>query len=243
MLALYLKEVRGFLSSIIGYVFMSIFLLSTGIFLWIVSYDTNLLEAKIADLIPFFNLAPTIFLILIPAITMRSFAEERRTGTIELLFTKPLFEWQIVLSKFLAGTTLVFISVLPTLIYFVSIYRLADPVGNMDFGATVTSFIGLLLIGACFVSIGLFASSLTQSQIVAFIIAMFGTWMLFEGLDMLGSFNVLGKLDYVIRYIGIKSHYTSIMKGLVDSRDVIYFLSLMVLFLFATITVVKGQKR
>jgi ABC-2 type transport system permease protein len=243
MLALYLKEVRGFLSSIIGYVFMSIFLLSTGIFLWIVSYDTNLLEAKIADLIPFFNLAPTIFLILIPAITMRSFAEERRTGTIELLFTKPLFEWQIVMAKFLAGTTLVFISVLPTFIYFFSIYQLAEPVGNMDFGATVTSFIGLLLLGACFVSIGLFASSLTQSQIVAFIIAMFGTWMLFEGLDLLGSFNVLGGLDFIIRYIGIKSHYTSIMKGVVDSRDVVYFLSLMVLFLFATITVVKGQKR
>jgi ABC-2 type transport system permease protein len=243
MLALYLKEVRGFLSSIIGYVFMSIFLLSTGIFLWIVSYDTNLLEAKIADLIPFFNLAPTIFLILIPAITMRSFAEERRTGTIELLFTKPLFEWQIVMAKFLAGTTLVFISVLPTFIYFFSIYQLAEPVGNMDFGATVTSFIGLLLLGACFVSIGLFASSLTQSQIVAFIIAMFGTWMLFEGLDLLGSFNVFGGLDFIIRYIGIKSHYTSIMKGVVDSRDVVYFLSLMVLFLFATITVVKGQKR
>jgi ABC-2 type transport system permease protein len=243
MLALYLKEVRGFLSSIIGYVFMSIFLLSTGIFLWIVSYDTNLLEAKIADLIPFFNLAPTIFLILIPAITMRSFAEERRTGTIELFFTKPLFEWQIVMAKFLAGTTLVFISVLPTFIYFFSIYQLAEPVGNMDFGATVTSFIGLLLLGACFVSIGLFASSLTQSQIVAFIIAMFGTWMLFEGLDLLGSFNVFGGLDFIIRYIGIKSHYTSIMKGVVDSRDVVYFLSLMVLFLFATITVVKGQKR
>ena len=243
MLALYLKEVRGFLSSIIGYVFMSIFLLSTGIFLWIVSYDTNLLEAKIADLIPFFNLAPTIFLILIPAITMRSFAEERRTGTIELLFTTPLFEWQIVMAKFLAGTTLVFISVLPTFIYFFSIYQLAEPVGNMDFGATVTSFIGLLLLGACFVSIGLFASSLTQSQIVAFIIAMFGTWMLFEGLDLLGSFNVFGGLDFIIRYIGIKSHYTSIMKGVVDSRDVVYFLSLMVLFLFATITVVKGQKR
>jgi ABC-2 type transport system permease protein len=159
------------------------------------------------------------------------------------LFTKPLFEWQIVMAKFLAGTTLVFISVLPTFIYFFSIYQLAEPVGNMDFGATVTSFIGLLLLGACFVSIGLFASSLTQSQIVAFIIAMFGTWMLFEGLDLLGSFNVFGGLDFIIRYIGIKSHYTSIMKGVVDSRDVVYFLSLMVLFLFATITVVKGQKR
>lgn len=243
MLALYLKEIRGFLSSVIGYVFISIFLLSTGLFLWIVSYDTNLLEAKIADLIPFFNLAPTIFLILIPAITMRSFAEERRTGTIELLFTKPLYEWQIVLAKFLAGTTLVFISVLPTLVYFFSVYQLAEPVGNMDIGASITSYIGLLFLGACFVAIGLFASALTQSQIVAFIIAMFGTWFLFEGLDLIGSFNVFGGLDFVIRYVGIKSHYHAIMKGVVDSRDLVYFFSLIILFLFATITVVKAQKR
>jgi ABC-2 type transport system permease protein len=243
MLALYRKEIRGFLSSIIGYVFISIFLLSTGLFLWIVSYDTNLLEAKIADLIPFFNLAPTVFLILIPAITMRSFAEEKRTGTIELLFTKPLFEWQIVLAKFLAGATLVLISVLPTLVYVFSIFNLADPVGNMDIGATITSYIGLLFLGACFVSIGLFASALTQSQIVAFIVAMFATWFLFEGLDLLGSFNLLGAMDYIIRYIGIKSHYHSIMKGVVDTRDLIYFLSLITLFLFATITVVKAQKR
>ncbi len=243
MRALYLKEIRGFLSSIIGYVFIAIFLLATGIFLWIISFDTNLLEAKIADLIPFFNLAPTIFLILIPAITMRSFAEERRTGTIELLFTKPLFEWQIVLAKYLSGITLVAISVLPTMIYFFSVYQLADPVGNMDVGATSTSYIGLMLLGACFVAIGLFASSLTQSQIVAFIIAMFGTWLLFEGLDLLGSFNVFGRYDFIIRYIGIKSHYQAIMKGVVDSRDIIYFLSLIVLFLSATITVIKGQKR
>lgn len=243
MRALYLKEIRGFLSSIIGYVFIAIFLLTTGIFLWIISFDTNLLEAKIADLIPFFNMAPTIFLILIPAITMRSFAEERRTGTIELLFTKPLYEWQIVLAKFFSGITLVGISVLPTGIYFFSIYQLADPVGNMDIGATITSYIGLLFLGTCFVAIGLFASSLTQSQIVAFIIAMFGTWLLYEGLDLLGSFNVFGGLDFVIRYIGIKSHYQAIMKGVVDSRDIIYFLSLIVLFLFATITVIKGQKR
>lgn len=243
MRALYLKEIRGFLSSIIGYVFIAIFLLTTGIFLWIISFDTNLLEAKIADLIPFFNLAPTIFLILIPAITMRSFAEERRTGTIELLFTKPLFEWQIVLAKFFSGITLVGISVLPTLVYFFSIYQLADPVGNMDVGATITSYLGLFFLGACFVAIGLFASSLTQSQIVAFIIAMFGTWLLYEGLDLLGSFNVFGGLDFVIRYIGIKSHYQAIMKGVVDSRDIIYFLSLIVLFVFATITVIKGQKR
>jgi ABC-2 type transport system permease protein len=243
MLALYLKEVRGFLSSIIGYVFISIFLLTTGLFLWIVSYETNLLEAKIADLIPFFNLAPTIFLILIPAITMRSFAEEKRTGTIELLFTKPLFEWQIVLSKFFAGLTLVLISVLPTLIYFYSIYQLAEPVGNMDVGATITSYIGLIFLGACFVSIGLFASSLTQSQIVAFILAMFATWLLFEGLDLLGSFNLLGGLDFIIKYIGLKSHYQSIMKGVVDTRDLLYFLSIIVLFLFGTITVLKAQKR
>ena len=243
MRALYLKEIRGFLSSIIGYVFIFIFLIANGTFLWFVNYDTNILEGKVADLIPFFNLAPVIFLILIPAITMRSIAEEKRTGTIELLFTRPISEWQIVFSKFLAGATLVFISLLPTLIYYVSVYYLGKPIGNIDHGATITSYIGLLLLGVSFVSIGLFASSITQSQIVAFIIAMFGSWFLFEGLDLIGSFSIWGDLDFLFKSIGIKAHYDSIMKGVVDTRDLIYFLSLIAIFLLSTHTVLKGHKR
>jgi ABC-2 type transport system permease protein len=243
MTALYLKELRGFLSSIIGYVFIFIFLIANGIFLWFVSYDTNIMEGGIADLIPFFNLAPTIFLILIPAITMRSIAEEKRTGTIELLFTRPISDWQIVFSKFLAGATLVLICLLPTLIYYLSIYYLGNPVGNIDHGATITSYIGLLLLGISFVSVGLFASSLTQSQIVAFIVAMFGTWFLYDGLDLIGSFNIWGDMDFIIKKIGMKAHYESIMKGVVDSRDIIYFCSFITVFLLCTFTVLKGHKQ
>lgn len=242
MRALYLKEIRGFLSSIIGYVFIFIFLIANGIFLWFVSYDTNILEGKIADLIPFFNLAPVIFLILIPAITMRSIAEEKRTGTIELLFTRPLSDWQIVFSKFLAGATLVLMSLIPTLIYYLSVHYLGKPVGNIDHGATITSYIGLFLLGVSFVAIGLFASSLTQSQIVAFIIAMFGSWFLYEGLDLIGSFNIWGDLDFIFKNLGIKAHYDAIMKGVVDTRDIMYFMSLIAIFLLSTHTILKGHK-
>jgi ABC-2 type transport system permease protein len=243
MRALYLKEIRSFLSSIIGYVFILIFLITNGIFLWFVSYETNIMEGKVADLIPFFNLAPVIFLILIPAITMRSIAEEKRTGTIELLFTRPISDWQIVLAKYWAGVTLVLISLLPTLVYYLSVHYLGNPVGNIDHGATIASYLGLFLLGMCFVSIGLFASSLTQSQIVAFIIAMFGGWFIFEGLNLIGSFNIWGKLDFLIKYIGMKSHYESIMKGVVDTRDLIYFITFIILFLTATVTMLRTQKQ
>lgn len=173
MKALYLKEIRSFLSSIIGYVFIIIFLITSGIFHWVVSYDTNLLEGAEADLIPFFNLSPVIFLILIPAITMRSFAEERRTGTIELLFTQPISDLQIIMAKYLAGVTLVCIALIPTGVFFFTMYYLGSPVGVMDVGAAIVSYFGLLFLGAVFVAIGTFASTITSSQIVAFILAMF----------------------------------------------------------------------
>ncbi|MFT5780590.1 MAG: ABC-2 type transport system permease protein, partial [Crocinitomicaceae bacterium] len=156
MRALYLKEVRSFLSSIIGYVFILIYLISAGLFHWIISSDdmqTNLLEGREADLIPFFNLSPLIFLILIPAITMRSIAEERRTGTIELLFTRPISDLKILLAKYFAGVTLMVVALIPTVIYYISMYNLGDPVGNIDAGATFTSYIGLILLGSTFVAI------------------------------------------------------------------------------------------
>lgn len=243
MVALFLKEIRSFLNSIIGYVFIFIFLIANGLFLWFVSYNTNIMESGIADLIPFFNLAPIIFLILIPAITMRSIAEEKRTGTIELLFTMPLSDWQIVFAKFFAGATLVFISLLPTLIYYLSVHLLGNPVGNIDDGAAIASYLGLFFLGICFVSIGLFSSALTSSQIVAFILAMFACWFLFDGLDLIGSFNIWGDFDSIIQYVGMKQHYNSIMKGVVDTRDVIYFVSLSVFFLIATYTSIKAHKR
>ena len=189
MRALYLKEINSFLSSIIGYVFIIIYLITSGLFHWILSYHTNLLEGVESDLLPYFNLSPYIFLILIPAITMRSIADEKRTGTIELLFTRPISDLKIILAKYFAGVTLLMIAIIPTMTYFISIYYLGKPIGIIDVGATLTSYFGLVLLGSVFVAIGIFASSLTNSQIVAFILALFLCWIIYDGFQILGNYN------------------------------------------------------
>jgi ABC-2 type transport system permease protein len=243
MRALYLKEVKSFLSSIIGYVFILIYLISSGLFHWIISYNTNLLEGVEADLIPFFNLSPVIFLVLIPAITMRSISEERRTGTIELLFTRPISDIQILFAKYLASVTLLFIAIVPTIIYFFTMYYLGKPVGIIDVGATLTSYLGLLLLGSTFIAIGIFASSITSSQIVAFILAMFLCWLFFDGFNLLGSYNLLGEFDSIVRSFGITGHYDYIKKGIIDSADILYFISVIIFFLFSAMTILKSYKK
>ncbi len=251
MKALYWKEIRSFLGSIVGYIFIIIFLISSGIFHWIVSQDTNLLMGEEVDLIPFFNLSPIIFLILIPAITMRMIAEERKNGTIELLFTRPITDFQFILAKYLAGVTLLIIALLPTLVYYYSMVSLGvesvDEEGLtksvIDEGATFTSYIGLLLLGSVFIAIGVFASSITSNQIVAFILAMFLCWFFYDGFELLGSFNLMGDYDFIFQYIGLTSHYRSIMKGVIDTSDIIYFFGMIVIFLAGSLTVVKSLKR
>ena len=243
MRALYFKEIKSFLGSIIGYIFILIYLIASGLFHWVISYNTNLLEGTEADLIPFFNLSPIIFLILIPAITMRSIAEERRTGTIELLFTRPISDLKILLAKYFAGVTLLIIALIPTLIYYISMYYLGSPAGVIDGGATFTSYIGLILLGSTFVAIGIFASSLTSSQIVAFILSMFLCWIFFDGFKLLGSFNLMGKFDYVIQYTSLSFHYDAIKRGVIDTSDLVYFFSIIGLFIFAALTVIKTLKK
>jgi ABC-2 type transport system permease protein len=243
MRALYLKEINSFLSSIIGYVFIVIYLIASGLFHWILSFNTNLLEGAEADMIPFFNLSPVIFLILIPAITMRSIAEERRTGTIELLLTRPISDLSMILAKYFAGVTLLVIAILPTIVYFISMYYLGKPVGIIDSGATFTSYIGLILLGAVFVSIGIFASSLTSSQIVAFILAMFLCWIFYDGFNLLGNFSQIGSFDAIVQNIGIAKHYDAIKKGVINTSDILYFVSVIVVFISASLTVVKTLKK
>ena len=245
MRALYIKEIRSFLSSVIGYVFILIYLITAGLFHWVISGDmqTNLLEGAEADLIPFFNLSPVIFLVLIPAITMRSIAEERRTGTIELLFTRPISDLKILLAKYFAGVTLHIVALLPTLIYYISMYNLGNPVGIIDGGATFTSYLGLILLGSTFVAIGIFASTLTSSQIVAFILAMFLCWLFYSGFQLLGSFSLMGKFDSVIQYCGITYHYDGIKRGVIDSKNIVYFITIITLFIYAALTVIKSLKR
>ncbi|NBR14564.1 MAG: gliding motility-associated ABC transporter permease subunit GldF [Flavobacteriales bacterium] len=243
MRALYLKEINSFLSSIIGYVFIVIYLIASGLFHWILSFNTNLLEGAEADMIPFFNLSPVIFLILIPAITMRSIAEERRTGTIELLLTRPISDLSMILAKYFAGVTLLVIAILPTIVYYISMYYLGKPIGIIDSGATFTSYIGLILLGAVFVSIGIFASSLTSSQIVAFILAMFLCWIFYDGFNLLGNFSQIGSFDAIVQNIGIVKHYDAIKKGVINTSDILYFVSVIVVFISASLTVVKTLKK
>lgn len=234
MFSLLLKEIRSFLSSLIGYIVISVFLLLIGLFTWVFQGDFNILELLYADMKGFFQLGPLVFIFLIPAITMRSFSEEKRTGTIELLFTKPLSDLQIILSKYFASLILVLFAILPTLTYYYSIYQLGDPVGNIDTGQMWGSYIGLILMGSGFVSIGIFCSAITPNQIVSFIVAVFLSFFFYVGFDFIGSYNMFGTWDSVVRFLGINEHYQSLSRGVLDSRDILYFISLNAFFIILT---------
>ncbi len=242
MFYLYLKEIKAFLSSILGYIFVGVFLIVSGLFLWVFPNMDNIMEAGMADIHGLFNLSQFLFIFLVPAITMRSFAEERRTGTMDILLTKPLTDLQIISAKFLACLTLLVIALIPTFIYIISVYLLGNPVGNIDMGSTWGSYLGLVFLGATFISIGLFSSSITNNQIIAFIIAALLCFICYFGFAFIYSFESLGAVGYYIKTLGIEHHYASISKGVIDSRDVIYFLSVIFLFLFATEIVLLRRK-
>ncbi len=233
MFTLFRKEINAFLSSLIGYIVVTVFLLINGLFLWVIPMDFNILEYGYAGIDGLFMLGPFVFLFLIPAITMRSFADERKSGTIELLMTKPLSDLQVVLAKYFAGLVLVIMSLLPTLVYFITVYQLGMPPGNIDIGGTWGSYIGLLFLGAGFVAIGIFSSSVTDNQIVAFILAVFLCGFFYIGFDFF-SFDTFGGFDLFIQQLGINAHYVSMSRGVIDTRDVLYFLSLITLFILFT---------
>lgn len=243
MRALYFKEIRSFLSSITGYIFIFIFQIVSGYMLWVDSGSYNLLEGAEADLIPFFNMAPWVFLILIPAITMRSFAEERRTGTIELLFTRPISDIKIVLAKYLASVSLLVITLLPTLTYYLTMHYIGDPVGVMDDGSAIASYFALILLGSSFIAMGIFASTLTSSQIVALILGVFFCSLLYLGFFLIGNYNLIGNLDSSFQYFGMYTHYIDMMEGAINTKDIVYFATLNVLFIFGALTVIKSLKK
>jgi ABC-2 type transport system permease protein len=234
MWVIFRKEISSFFSSITGYLVVSVFLVILGLFMWVFP-DSSVLNYNYATLAQLFDLAPFIFLFLIPAITMRSFSEELNEGTIELLATKPLQDWKIVMGKFLGALVVVLFALLPTLLYFYSVYQLGAPPGNIDTGAVMGSYLGLFLLAASFVSMGVFASSLTKNQIVAFLLAVLLCFFFYLAFLYLSDLPVfLGKVDDIVQKIGIDYHYASISKGLVDTRDIIYFLSLISFFLLST---------
>lgn len=242
MFTLLNKEVRGFLSSLIGYIVIMVFLLINGLFLWVFASDFNILDFGFASLEGLFMMAPFVFLFLIPAITMRSFADEHRSGTIEFLLTKPITDLQIILAKYFAGVILVVFSLLPTLVYFYSVYQLGMPKGNIDTGGMWGSYIGLLFLGAAFVSIGLFASSLSDNTIVSFIIAVFMCLFVYVGFDFIHSLDLFGQFDLFIKSLGINTHYISMSRGVIDTRDVVYFISLIAFFILLTRLSIESRK-
>jgi ABC-2 type transport system permease protein len=233
------KEITSYLSSMVAYVTIGVFLLVLGLFLWVFP-DSSILEYGYAGLDSLFNTAPYLFMFLIPAITMRSLAEERKEGTFEILATRPITDWQIVLGKYFACLVLVLFALLPTLVYYYSVYNLGTPQGNIDTGAVIGSYIGLFLLGGTFVAIGLFASSITSNQIIAFTVAVFLCFFAYSGLDSLSSLLSLQNLG--LQDFGINQHYQSISRGVLDTRDLVYFLSFIALFLVITKTIVGGRK-
>ena len=227
------KEFSSFLNSLIAYVVIGVFLIGMGLLVWVFP-DTSLLDYGYADMGTLFSLAPYVFIFLIPAITMRSFAEEKKAGTMELLLTKPLTNWDILLGKFFACFLLVLFSLLPTIIYYASIYQLGNPAGNIDTPGVIGSYIGLILLGGVFCSIGIFASSITPNQIVSFIVAAFLCFIVYTGFDSIAMLDSVKDYALTVRQWGITYHYESISRGLLDSRDLIYFLSVTWLILFLT---------
>ena len=228
------KEFNSFFASPSAYLVIGVFLLINGLFLWFFKDDFNILNAGFSDINPLFFLAPWVFIFLIPAITMKSFADEFNSGTIELLKTKPITDWQIVMGKFTASLLLVVIALIPTLTYVYTVYQLGNPVGNIDFGSTIGSYIGLLFLAATYTSIGLFTSTLSKNQIVAFILGVFITFFLFYGFDAIS--NSFENNAITIKKIGINEHFKSISRGVIDTRDILYFVSVSFFFLFITKT-------
>lgn len=230
MRSIFMKEINSFFSSIVGYVAIMVFLIACGLFLWILP-DSSILVSGYATLDAFFDMAPQLLLLLIPAVTMRAFPDEFRGGTIEWLSTKPLTDMDIILGKYFAALTLVVFALLPTVVYIISIDSLSAVQDNLDTGGIIGSYIGLLFLAATFTSVGIFCSSLTSNQIVGFLVSMFACFILYTGFGALSKLPVFsGGADYYMGMIGMSFHYDSISRGVVDTRDVIYFVSVIILF-------------
>lgn len=237
------KEISSFFTSPVGYLVMGLFLVLSGLFLWVFKGPFNILDYGFADLSLFFLLAPWIFLLLIPAVTMRSFSEERKLGTIELLLSKPLSATALVMGKYLGALVLVLLAVLPTVLYVGTIHELGVTAGNLDTGLIWGSYGGLLLLIAVYTAAGLFCSTLTENQIVAFLGGILVCFLLYYGFESLATLLPDGAWVLGVQNLGIKAHYERISLGIVDSRDLVYFLSLTAFFLFLSIHRINRLKK
>ena len=235
------KEITSYLSSLVAYVTIGVFLLVLGLFLWVFP-DSSILDYGYASLDSLFSTAPYLFMFLIPAITMRSLAEERKEGTFELLLTRPLTDAQIVLGKFFACLLLVLFALIPTLVYYYSVYKLGYPPGNIDSGRTWGSYLGLLFLAGGFVSIGVFASAITGNQVISFIVAVILCFFCYTGFGYVGTSVSSGVLGNFISQLGISAHYSSMSRGVIDTRDVLYFVSVSTVFLLMSRVSIESRK-
>lgn len=239
MFAILKKEINSFFASPIGYLVIAIFLLLNGLFLWLFKGDNNILDYGFADLSSFFMMAPWILIFLIPAVTMRSFSDEKKQGTLELLLTKPISLLSIVLGKYFGAFILILIALLPTLLYVFTVYQLGDPVGNLDVGSTMGSYFGLLFLIAAYTAIGVFASTISDNQIVAFITSVFICFVFYIGFDSIAEFTSSNFAEQ----LGMNAHYKSMSRGVLDTRDIIYFLSITIFFIMlAKLNINKENK-
>ncbi len=239
MLAILKKEINSFFASPIGYLVIAIFLVLNGLFLWVFKGEFNILDYGFADLSAFFLLAPWILIFLIPAVTMRSFSDEKKQGTLELLLTKPISHIKIILGKYFGAFILIIITLLPTLLYVYTIYKLGTPEGNLDIGSTLGSYFGLLFLVAAYTAIGIFASSLSDNQIVAFIIAVFICFLFYIGFEGIADFTS----SRFIEQLAMSTHFKSMSRGVLDTRDILYFLSITVFFLMLTKTNISKETK
>jgi len=233
MLHILSKEFSGFLNSLIAYVVIGVFLLAMGLLMWVFP-ETSVMDYGYADMQTLFSLAPYVFIFLIPAITMRSFAEEKKAGTMELLFTKPLSDWDIILGKYFSAFLLALFALLPTLVYYYCIYMLGNPKGNLDTPGIIGSYIGLSMVAAAFCAVGIFASCITPNQIVAFVVGAFLCFLLFSGFESMSALPYWAANALAVKQFGILFHYESLSRGLIDTRDIVYFFSLALVLLSIT---------
>jgi ABC-2 type transport system permease protein len=241
MYSIFQKEIKSFFSSIVGYVVIIVFLLVGGLFMWVLP-DTNLLDYGYASLEKFFDFAPWLLLFLIPAITMRMFPDELRNGTLEILQTKPLTDFDIVLGKYFATLMLVLLACIPTVLYIFSLRSLASQGHTLDYGGIAGSYCGLLFLAAGFAAIGMLCSAFTNNQIVGFLVAVFGCYIFYAGFEAFSTLPVFkGNADYYLSQIGMQFHYKNISRGLIDTRDVIYFLSIALLFILGTVALLRSR--
>ncbi|MFH6603669.1 gliding motility-associated ABC transporter permease subunit GldF [Maribacter algicola] len=243
MLTIFKREIQSFFTSPIGYLVIGLFLVLMGLFLWVFKGPFNIFDYGFADLGNFFLLAPWVFLFLIPAITMKSFSEEKKLGTLELLFIKPISLWETILGKFLGTFVLALIALVPTLLYVYSISQLGVTIGNLDSGLVIGSYFGLLFLMGGYTAMGIFASTLSDNQIVAFILGIAICFSAYYGFEALSTLFEDGNTAYFVQSLGMKAHAQGIARGVLDTRDLIYFIGLTLFFLYLTVLQLKKANR